>query len=255
LCLSANCFAETTSVVALIIGWDSRGWVLQVNAGKVRVAETKETRYWANFASGTRQSFSEGQNIRVKLTESGGQFKLREMADEATATWLDSLKQDVWVGRVVGGDIKSILVRFANLTEIKYKVSDKTKVIFGKNSVRTTDLRAGQLIFVKGKSSGYDILASEISDQPIEFTLPKSQEAMTISGLATEFDLERNAVVIEHPTRPKLSIFIESTSKIWFNGARVALEKIPTGSAILFRIKRERSGLLTASEVYAISRP
>ena len=264
-CIVATATAETLLTDAKIAKIDDRGMVLQVGSQPLAVEDNYQTRFWLNKASAKRESFHAGDAVFVRIKTDVDPPQLREMADRATWTWLDSIRKGAKRGTIEKRDPKSLTIKFDDGSTFAYRCTDKTVVqLKSKPGAVLSDLEAGMMVYAKGRLlPSLDTFLSEVSDSLIE---SKSEAGMKskkvkMTPLPTEGSIEGRIVqvngelsMIDVQSDRLLHVTFTSSTKFTLDGQTVTKAELRIQMNARVAYRRDKAGRIIASSVGLLSK-
>lgn len=168
LMIACASWAESLITAAKVLEISERGFVLMVGTEPLAVEDAPDTKFWMKNQGTKRDAVQKGDQVTVRVKVDNDPPVLREMADESTWKWLESIRKTARKATVEKVDSKLLYVRFDDGTKFAYRHTDKSDFkLNGKSNASIADLAAGATIYVKGRLlPSLDTWADEISDTP-----------------------------------------------------------------------------------------
>lgn len=263
--------AESLVTTAKVLEITPRGFILMVGTEPLAVEDTPDTRCWKAQSSADRDAFAKGETVNVRIKTDSDPPVLREISDERTWKWLDSIRRSTRKGTLEKVDAKFLHLKFEDGSRFSYRITDKSDLkLSGKTNPSTSDLAPGQTVYVRGRLlPNLDTWVIELSDQP-----PAAKPSAKPSGssssakpkavkLPTSGKLE-GIILADMPPLNMFDILVDEirTYHISYNletkfsvdrkaSDRKGLQK---GAAVLVTYKRDKYGRLLATKVEIFSR-
>ena len=161
---------------------DGTAWILKVGPDAVPVAAEKRTRFWLKKAPCEAKAFHVGDLVVARIAPDETPAALREIADKESWSWLEGIRKGVAQGTVKGFDGKHLTMALADGTEMPYRATEKTKITLDGKPATLGDLKAGQKLWLKGRTlPTLDVWLVLCSDHAI-VEAPKKSAAKKTGG-------------------------------------------------------------------------
>jgi hypothetical protein len=121
-------------VLAKVVDISDTGYILQIGKETVPVCDSAKTKFWAKKKIAQRGDFTKDMSVWVRIKGDTTPGFLREIVDEESQKWLDSIRKTVVVGEFRKLDDKYATFAFSDGTEFSYRCTEKSKLtILGKD--------------------------------------------------------------------------------------------------------------------------
>ncbi len=253
---------ETLLTQAKILEVTERGFVLLVGTEPLGVEDGIATKYWKDGAAAKRPAFGKGDSIHARIKTDSDPPLLREMADPATAKWLESIRRDPTKAVLEKIDAKYLHVKLQDGKSFSFRATDKTAVkLKGRANPTLMDLQLGQTVYVKGRLlPTLDTWLVTVSDEPIpaassasktKASAPKLSPLPPSGSLAgTVLEVFQNIKMFDlRMERRTVHVTYTNETRFFYQGAPVSAEKIKVNLRCSVEYRRDKSGRLIASKV------
>jgi hypothetical protein len=257
--LFACAAADTLLTQARILEVTERGFVLQVGTEPLGVEDTSATKYWREGKPVKRGAFRKDDAVHVRLKTDADPPGLREMADIATARWLESVRRDAQKATIERVDARYVHAKFDNGRIFAYRATDKTQVrLKSKADANLADLKPGQTLYLKGRLlPSLDTWLAIVSDEPIAEPAGSKPKAPAtklaplpqtgkITGSVENVFASLKMFDLNIGARTVHITFVPET-RFTFGGAATVSSKLRTGLRASVQYKRDKNGRLVAS--------
>lgn len=264
---AAGARAESLVTAAKILELTPRGLVLMVGTEPLAVEDTPETRWWRSQSSSEREAFRKNEVVHVRIKVDSDPPILREIADEGTWKWLDSIRKTHRKGQIEKMDSKYLHLKFDDGTKFAYRITEKSDVMLqGKPAATLLDLTAGMTVYVRGRLlPTLDTWVLEVTDKappaaaakappksggsaarPKPVKLPESGklEGVILSDLPP---LNMFDILVDEIRTYHISYNLET--KFSFDRRSADRRAIRAGAKVLVTYRRDKFGRLMATKV------
>ena len=240
-------------------------WILRVGAETVPMEPDKKTRFWHDRAACDAKAFKVGDTVVARISPADTPATLREISDKASWAWLDAIRKGVREGTVKGFDGKRLTVAFPDSTEMPYRATEKSKILLAGKEATLGDLKAGQKLWLKGRTlPTLDVWLVVASDRIIVAPPKKAAskgggrksqkaKALPASGrLEGDVDVHYRGMGMFDMTSAegaKLHVNYFPATAFTLNGAKSGPDPIATGRHVVVSYKRDGFGRINAAKV------
>ena len=256
--------AETVIADAKIAQMSERGFVLKINSESVPVDDDGRTKFWKGKVPAKRADFHEGDVVHVRLKKDATPVLLREMADPATAKWLDGIRKNYTGATIIRIETKRLFVTLEDKSEFNYAISDKTKVDLKGVIGTISDLKEGMKVEVKAQlTPTLDTRATVITDHVVSAaktgkgkTTPTKNKVKPIK-LANEGAIGGKVVAIAKELNiidvdvagTVIHVTLSAQTKVIIGTSPGSSASIQVGDTVDVSYKRDKYGRFLASKI------
>lgn len=261
--------AESLITAAKILEVTDRGFVLMVGTEPLAVEDTAETKVWRNLSTAKRDALQRGDQVYARIKTDSDPPMLREVADETTWKWLESIRKTARRGTVEKVDAKYLYLRFDDGSKFSYRITDKSDISLAGKPGTVSDLVVGMAIFVKGRLlPTLDTWVVEISDRaPAAKPAATSKSPTTKKPKPVQLPASgklEGVILADMPPLKMFDILVDEVrtfhitynleTKYYGDGKASDRSVLQRNLKVLVTYKRDKYGRLLASKVEVFSR-
>lgn len=215
-----------------ILSLDRNGVALEMQFGNEAFRWGMDIQFWRNYLPAQIGSFQPGQAVQLYLVKDASGLSVREMGDPATMQWLEDVREEPQMARLIQANRQQMRFEFADGTSFVYDYTDKLKVIWNGEPGSTAELKIGQILFFSPKISVKRIASlASVSNRPIKISSKSEKgeklllltQAMKVSPRPNSTGSEPPAWILETSENSTAKggsnrLVITAKTKIYFQG-------------------------------------